>query len=359
MTDVGAVIDGVQVLGELNTPLETITAHVRYAIRQGHSQLRPEVLKSDLVALVGSGPSLLGALPELRDAIFRGAKLVALNGAFRWCVEQNLQPKAVVVVDAQETAARFLEPDVPQCLYYVASQCHPASWAMVAGRERVIIWHAVMPEDPLISELDQYYGKDRWTPIGGGTTVATRALALLRTSGYARFELFGIDSCWMDAWELHRHGLPLRHPETLAVKRFASRTEAEAVACYAANDYSIDGYEPVCVPAHHAFLQAENERDRRIRLDVGPTHGTGQNRTFECAPWHVQQAEDFLRLIRHHGDDFQLRVHGDGLLAHMLKIGADAMLAQRESALTSRSAAEPMGGLNVESAPVREHVLKE
>ena len=43
---------------------------------------------------------------------------------------------------------------------------------------------------------------------------------------------------------------------------------------------------------------------------------------FDCTSWHCKQAEEFETTIRAMGDAFQLQVHGDGLLASMLQLGA-------------------------------------
>jgi hypothetical protein len=276
------LIEGVEIVGAINTCDETLRTHIASAIRRGHPQVRPEPIKPDRVALVGSGPSLTDTVDELREMVFEGAKVVALNGALEWCVSQNIRPSAVVVVDARETNARFVARDVPQCIYYIASQCHPSVWDAVEGHERVVIWHAMNPTSTEGEMLDSYYGKGRWYGVTGGTTVGTRALALLRMSGYLRFDCFGIDSCWL-------HG------------------------------------------EHHAFAQAENSTDRRIEVTIAPKDSAVPGRAFQCAPWHIQQLEDFLAMIRIHGDEFLLRFHGDGLLAHALSAGASVSITESAS----------------------------
>jgi hypothetical protein len=47
-------------------------------------------------------------------------------------------------------------------------------------------------------------------------------------------------------------------------------------------------------------------------------------RVFYCHPWMVVQAQNFVNLIRVLGDEIELQVHGDGLLAHILNVGAAA-----------------------------------
>lgn len=278
------VIDGLQFVDQrLNTDEAVVLEQVRASIRRGHPQLWPTGLKPDRIALVGGGPSLESTLGELVLAVRQGAKLVTMNGAYRWCVDRYLQPSAQIVLDARPGSVRFIEPEIPKCRYYLASQCHPSVWDAVDGREHVGIWHAVAPESTepksdIGKVLSAYYGGN-WHGVAGGTTVTTRAIGLLRMMGYLRFDLFGVDSCFMG-------------------------------------------------PAHHAYPQGENDQDRRVRVTVTPTGSDTPGRDFWCAPWHLKQAEDFAQIVRVLGDKFLLNVHGDGLIAYMLRSSAEVELTQ-------------------------------
>jgi len=270
------VLEGLSLAGGINTSDDQLLANVSGAVRLGFPQVWPQPAKPERIALVGSGPSLNDTAEELRELVWSGAKLVTLNGAYHWCIERNLKPSAQIVLDARPTTSRFVQPAVPDCRYYVASQCHPDVFDALVGRPHVGLWHSVVrvkdEPDQIVAALDRYYA-GHWTGIPGGTTVAMRALLLLRTLGYLRFDLFGVDSCWM-------------------------------------------GEE------HHALAQPENDAERRLRITVAPSDRPDLARDFWCAPWHAQQLEDFLLIVRHHGDSFQLAVHGTGLLAYVLESAA-------------------------------------
>lgn len=266
------VIEGIELSGQVNVAPEIIAAQVRHAIRQGHPQLRKQPPCADLVALLGSGPSLNQTLDELLDVLHRGAKLVTCNGAYHWALERHLQPKTQVVLDARASTARFLEPAVPGCNYLIASQCHPDVWDVVKDRERVYIFHATTRgENDLSAILDRFYD-GRWESVPGGVTVVTRALMALRLMGYLRYEIFGLDSCFLDG-------------------------------------------------AHHALDQPENASERGYEIVVAPTDRPDLRRAFRCAPWHVQQFSDVLQMIKH-GPQWLLNVHGDGLIAHAMRVQA-------------------------------------
>lgn len=276
------VLEGVELVGgQVNTPDTDLLDNVRSAIRRGHPQIKPQPESGQRVALICGGPSLNDTVEELRDAIAEGAKVVTVNGAYHWCLAHTIVPSMQIVMDARASNARFVEPALPRCHYALASQCHPALWDAVAGRPHVWIYHVGVgdEEGEARSVLDRFY-LNAWHGIGGGTTVGTRAIALLRVLGFLRFDVFGMDSCWLDG-------------------------------------------------AHHAYDQPENARDKRHVFTVHPPNRQDLARTFVCAPWHVQQLQDFLQFVRFHGQHFRLHVHGDGLIAYALRATADVVLREQ------------------------------
>ena len=65
---------------------------------------------------------------------------------------------------------------------------------------------------------------------------------------------------------------------------------------------------------HHAYEQKENDGDAVVPVNVG-------GKIFYCNPWMVSQAQEFITLIEHLGDEIELEIYG-GLLRHILEIGA-------------------------------------
>jgi hypothetical protein len=56
--------------------------------------------------------------------------------------------------------------------------------------------------------------------------------------------------------------------------------------------------------------------EKTIDLIVG-------GKSFKCHSWMAFQAQEFITLVKHiFPDDLELNVHGDGLIAHILKTGA-------------------------------------
>lgn len=277
-----AVLEGVEMKGNMNTSEDVIVGHVNHSIRLGYPQFSQQAtLKPKRVAIVGGGPSLEDTFPELRELYFSGAEVVTVNGAYQWCLERNIRPSAQVVLDARAGNARFVDPPVPGCRYLVASQCHPDTWDAVKGRPQVWIWHAVSKDNPVLAPLLDRFYLGNWQPSAGGTTVVMRALVMLRLLGYVRFDLFGVDSCVKDG-------------------------------------------------AHHAYEQAENDADKVYPFTLSPPGHPEMARTFNCTAWHAKQLECLLQTIRLYGDQFMLNIHGDGLLAYALQLGAQMEWLKRD-----------------------------
>jgi hypothetical protein len=260
----------------VNISEKAILENVMVNVARGLPQVCPHAANPRPALLVCGGPSLSQTLPELVDAHFRGGQIVTVNNAYNWALDHNLRPAATVMLDGREFNSRFVERDVSGCRYLLASQCHPRAFDNCEGRD-VVIWHTLSGGEDELAFLREYYF-ERFHPVEIGTTVAIRAISLLRMLGFLRIEIFGLDSCWLD-------------------------------------------------DRHHAYPQRENDRDQRIPITLRPASKDGQYRDdlarrFICAPWHVRQAEDFMRLTQERGNMLQLKVHGPGLIAAMIETGA-------------------------------------
>ncbi len=265
----------VELKGGCNTPDEQILANVAINIRRRLPQVQPFEPNNYTCILVCGGKSLTETEDELRELYWAGAKIVTVNGAYDWCIERNYKPSVAIVLDARPSNARFVEKPITGCRYLLAGQCHPETFEHCRDRD-VFIWHACTAGDAEVELLKEYYF-NRFHPITLGTTVGVRAISLMRMLGFSRFEIFGLDSCWL-------------------------------------------GDE------HHAYPQPENANDKRMSVWLRPKGHDQKAQRFECAPWHMKQCEDFQNLIKERGDLFKLNVHGPGLIATILRTGASIQM---------------------------------
>ena len=270
-----------------NTDAETVRAHVTHNCTQGWQQVQPCEEQDTEVMILGGGPSLNEYEAEIRAQRAAGVKLVTLNGTYNWCLERGLTPSATIIVDAREFNNRFVRPVVDGCKYLMASQVHPS---VLEGlpKDRTYLWHVL---GEVTREAIQPHYRIAW-PIPGGSTVLLRSIPLLRMLGFHRFHLYGCDSC-------------LQMPNYEAEMEAAGFRQGK-LAGEPAFDWT---------PRHHAYAQPENDRQLVVPVRVG-------DRTFRCNPWMASQAQEFLTLVAKIGEEFDLTIHGDGLLAHLITNGA-------------------------------------
>lgn len=259
------------VKGSINVSDEQRRANIRAAIGRGLPQVRgTHAINPARVCLVGGGPSLTETADELRAQAEDGAKLVGLNNAYSWLIEHDFRPSAYVQVDARPSNRRFLETHgkVPGCTYFLASHLDPLFFDLVSGWPNVYLFHAIAGDDQQEFDILNEYYFGRWQPIDGGSTVLLRAIRLFSLLGFRAFDLYGCDSCYLD-W------------------------------------------------LHHAYAQTQNDDDV-------PQKVTAAGQEFLAAPWQISQAMEFMEFVRARGDEFALNIHGSGLLAHLLRVGAAA-----------------------------------
>lgn len=262
--DVTKVVDG----GLLNETDEAIRKNVGINSANGWQQVCPHEKNDMEVMILGGGPSLNEFVEDIKRKREEGVKLVTLNGTYNWAIEQGMNPSAQIIVDAREFNKRFTFPVVDGCKYLIASQCHPS---VLEGlpKDRTYLWHTMY--DLIKDQVTPWY-PEVW-PVPSCTTVLNTSLPLLRMLGFARFFLYGCDSCLA--------------PDQVQ---------------------------------HHAYAQPENDGKGFIPVSV-----TG-GRIFYCHPWMAAQAQQFIEMIKFLGDEIEIEVYGDGLLKHILDAGADAAL---------------------------------
>lgn len=262
--DAGEVVK----VGRVNVDESIIDANVRENVLAGWRHAAPHDLQDREVILLSGGPSMRQNVREIAELRAAGAALVTVNGAYDWALRHGMNPSIQIVLDARQFNARFTRAKHSTCVYLIASQAHPDTLVGLP-RDRTWLWHSGVSDknETLIREQT-----GNFFPIPGGSTVVLRSLPLLRMLGFAKIHLFGFDSC-------------------------------------------------VAPEGHHAYEQPENDQEVTMPL-------TCAGRTFSCTPWMVSQASEFRDLVRFMGDEIELDVRGDGLIAHMIKHGAE--LAHQE-----------------------------
>ena len=248
----------------LNTPSERMLENIKVNIQRGLPQAKAYQNSNETVILAYGGPSLKRNLKALKK-LTPTCPLVTVNGVHDYLISEGCVPSVQIMLDARPDNVCFVQNPVETCKYLVASQCDPSVFGALEGYD-VHIFHCDLGvgEDEVFKD---YYLGENYRIIMGGSTVGLRALILMRTLGFSKFEIFGFDSCFL-------------------------------------------GNE------HHSFQQDLNAKDAKaVKLE-------GLGRTFYCTGWMLRQAYEFQDLVKHAGKLLKCRIHGNGLIANMVKAGA-------------------------------------
>lgn len=215
--------------------------------------------RAEPLIIVGGAPSMLGRIPDIRKRrATTGARVWALNNAWRPLVEAKIKPDAIVIMDARPDNVAFVQ-DGPDCEYLIASMAHPSLFDALEGR-RVTVWHADQTGYAELEVLSQYQGR-AWCIVPGGGTVGLRAMMLGPLAGHRDLHIYGMDSSY--------HGAQ-----------------------------------------HHAYEQKLNDAD-----PVYEMRHTNLPGKYRCAGWMARQADEFVRFrARLVEMGVRIWVHGEGLI---------------------------------------------
>jgi len=232
------------------------------------------------IMILAGGPSLNDFEDDIREKRDAGMPLVTTNGAYNWCLDRDIKPSMQVVVDGRDFNKRFVIPNIPNCHYFLASQCSPEI-IKAAPKDQVYLWHAGMA-DAVKNSLETYDSKReesrKWYPVMGGTTVMLRTIPMLIMLGYHRFHIYGFDSCVME-------------------------------------------------DKHHAYNQEENEGKREMGVRLG-------GKEFKCQMWMWVQAQEFIDIQKMIAEHCELAVYGNGLIAHIIETAAELSKEQQNGGIS-------------------------
>lgn len=250
----------VDLKGKINQDHAAIMANIERNIRRPIPQVSPHIPQDEPIGLIAGGPTLNDFEDEIKERHAQGMKMVSVNGTHDWLLDRGIRPAAHFMVDSRAFNARFVKNWQPKTKYILAAQCHPRAFELLEGAD---VWIFHSGGDSIQTRIlqDHYFGNCYITP--GGSTVMLRAIQVLRLLGFTHMEIWGFDSC--------------------------------VIECQ-----------------HHAYTQKENDNIPYTDVEV-------KGRTFTVEPWMVSQANEFAKMAQVFGDLLRIVVHGDGLIAHMIR----------------------------------------
>ena len=248
-----------EIICGVNEDKDKIRDNIRINIKRGLPQVKPyETQWEKTIGIALGGPTLKDTFPDLLEKRQNGMPVITVNGSHKYCMDNGLTPSGMVMLDSREFNNRFVYPLIEDCKYFISSQCHPSVFENLKDN-KVWIWHCAGDEN--FDLLKEVYGDDYY-PVMGGATIALRAVHMLRMLGFHKFEMYGFDSC-------------------------------------------ITG-------DHHAYEQPENDDEEILDVVVS-------GKEFICTAAHYHQAKEFVDMVSKTGEHYDLAVHGDGLISHIIK----------------------------------------
>jgi len=248
---------------EVNTTLERLLKNIETNVKWGCKHVRAHEIQDTEIMMLCGGPSLNDYKDEIIEKWKSGIKVVTVNNAYNWAIDNGITNVNQCMLDARPFNIRFVEPPRDDCFYFIGSGCDPSVFEILP-KDRTFYWH-VNPNKDAVELIHNTYPE--YVMCAGGSTVALRAIVLMRVLGFKQQLIYGLDSCLI-------------------------------------------GDE------HHAYEQKENDHDPSIMKVMV------EGRSFECQPWMALQATEFAEMMNQAGEEFDLTVKGNGLIAHVLKTGA-------------------------------------
>ena len=202
--------------------------------------------------IVGGSPSLQDTYKNITEG-----DIYALNGTHDWLIKKGIIPDYHVMLDSRVENFEFVKNPNFDVKYLINAFCHPVVFEIL-NEHNVTMWLSDMDGvHELVTHLENPL------LVGGGSTVGLKTLYLGYLAGYRKFELHGMDSCYI-------------------------------------ND------------KNHAYEQPLNDGEATSMIMAA-------GREFKCAHWMAKQAVDFQKQARMLLNlNCSIKVHGDGLLSWIM-----------------------------------------
>lgn len=146
------------------------------------------------IAIVGSGPSVLNYLDELRAW---DGEVWAVNGAYRFLLNEDVRVHGFVGLDPVPGLSEYVKERDERTTFFLSSVCDPSVFDELKAAPDVWLWHsknAAMPHP------------EHQCVVSGGTTCLTRAPFLAHMVGWRDITVYGGDSSFSERVYCYEHG---------------------------------------------------------------------------------------------------------------------------------------------------------
>lgn len=162
-------------------------------------EFQPALFPHDGTAVMcGSGPSLPSFIEEIRAERAKRRPIVAVKGAHDILCENGIEPDVYISAEAKPRL-ECVQRANGHTLYVLAGRCAPELFDYLGERKK-LVFHTWADQEGELAELAGHY------LIGGGTTSGLRGVTVMYLWGFAKFVLYGYDSCLDDRGRKRHYG---------------------------------------------------------------------------------------------------------------------------------------------------------
>lgn len=193
------------VLKIVNPEASMLALNIEYAASLNLPFVPKNLLRNRPGAVVcGTGPTLTGAIREIRALARKGYAIFAVKQSIRILTDLGIKVDYSVAMDPTERQIRKT-PVVEGVTYCVASTCHPRMFDYLLNKNAdVLLCHSASgAQDGEIGELDLYDKYFEGVPgnefvASGGYTVVNRAVSVAEYMGAKRIYIAGAPFGWRE-----------------------------------------------------------------------------------------------------------------------------------------------------------------
>lgn len=147
------------------------------------------------------GPSLRQSIPSIKQDQAAGFTIVTVSGAHDFLIDNGIVPDIHIDIDPRIHKGHFTRSPHPKVKYWMASCCHPSVIDNLLKYDLTLFHIANSTTDErIINELE--LDEDAFL-VGGGGSVGCRAVNVMYTQGYRKFSIYGMDCSFSDDGEQH------------------------------------------------------------------------------------------------------------------------------------------------------------
>jgi SAM-dependent methyltransferase len=141
--------------------------------------------------IIGGGPSISNYINKIKELKASGNIIVSIERMYQWCLDNNIVPDYVLVLDASNDVLQSFDRIHPDTTHVIATQCNEDIFERLKDKNSVIFSSAQAGINFANSYDKHDYNKI--TIINTGSSVTLAAMSISMFLGLKNMHIFGFD----------------------------------------------------------------------------------------------------------------------------------------------------------------------